>query len=91
MLPKKNRADKKAIDVIFKKGRFINSPNLTLKFLNSVHVRHGYARVSFVVPKNVSQKAVIRNLLRRRGYFILKKYFNQFRKAFNIPLFYLTK
>jgi len=77
MLPKKNRADKKAIEKIFKEGRFINSSSLTLKFLNNVHTRYGHARVSFIVPKTVEKKATRRNLLRRKGYLILKKYWNK--------------
>jgi len=77
MLPKKNRADKKAIEKIFKEGRFINSSNLTLKFLNNVHTGYGHARVSFIVPKTVEKKATRRNSLRRKGYLILKKYWNK--------------
>ena len=73
MLPKKNRVDKKTIGKIFKEGRFVNSPNLTFKFIKTNDER----RISFIAPKTISKKAVIRNLLRRRGYIILKKYFNK--------------
>lgn len=71
MLLKKNRVDKKTIKKIFKEGRFINSTNLTFKFLienNSV-----FPRISFIVPKDITKLAVKRNFLRRRGYSILKK------------------
>lgn len=76
MLPKKNRADKNAVEKIFKEGKFINSPNLTFKFiLNSP----GKApRISFIAPKNIAKLAVKRNLLRRRGYAALKKYLKDF-------------
>jgi ribonuclease P protein component len=75
MLPKKNRADKKAVERIFKEGRFIDSPNLTFKFI----LIHGNERrVSVVVPKKVAKLAVKRNLLRRRGYVVLDKYIDQF-------------
>ena len=74
MLPKKNRADKKAVEKIFKQGKFINSPSLTFKFILT---QHSAPRISFVVPKKVAKKAVERNLLRRRGYSALEKFFNK--------------
>jgi len=89
MLPKKNRADKKAVEKIFKGGKFLNSPHLTFKFIlrttsqtcwNS-HMSDLWAnapRISVIVPKNIAKLAVKRNLLRRRGYDVLKKYINQF-------------
>ena len=72
MFPKKNRLDRKTIEQIFKSGIFVNSPNLTIKFLKT---QGKIKRVSFVTPKTVSKKAIVRNLLRRRGYSVLKKYF----------------
>jgi ribonuclease P protein component len=76
MLPKKNRADTKTIEKIFKQGKFFNSPNLTFKYLlnNSSDI----PRISFIAPKSVAKLAVKRNFLRRRGYDILKKYLDQF-------------
>jgi len=74
MLPKKNRVDKKNIDLVFKKGRFINSPNLTFKFI----FIDNFKKFSFIVPKSVAKLAVNRNLLKRRGYLALKKHFNCF-------------
>ncbi len=75
MLPKKNRADKKAIEKIFKEGRFVNSPNLTLKFVYLP--LHDSPQVSALVPKTAVKKASARNLLRRRAYEVLKKYIQQ--------------
>lgn len=75
MLPKKNRADKKAVEKIFKEGSFLSTPVLTFKFLN----KQGNKRqISFIVPKNIAKLAVKRNLLRRRGYTALKKYLQDF-------------
>ena len=75
MLPKQNRVNKKLVDKIFKEGRFVNSPILTLKY-----VKDGLSapRICFITPKTVSKKAVDRNLLRRRGYFIIKKHLTRF-------------
>jgi len=72
MLPKKNRASKKDVDEVFKNGSFINSPNLTFKFLIKKEIFG--PRISFISPKSVNKKAVIRNKLRRIGYNIFKKY-----------------
>jgi ribonuclease P protein component len=76
MLLKKNRADRKAIEKIFKDGRFLNSPNLTFKFL--IKKNSTTPQISFIAPKSVAKLAVKRNLLRRRGYGVLNKYINQF-------------
>jgi ribonuclease P protein component len=77
MLKKKNRATKKEIDLLFKEGKFLNSPNLTFKFINSFRSDLN-KRISFIAPKSVAKLAVKRNLLRRRGYDVLKKYLDQF-------------
>jgi len=75
MFPKKNRVDRKIIDKIFKEGRFVNSSNLTFKFL----VENGSnRRISFIAPKSAAKLAVKRNLLRRRGYSALERHIEQF-------------
>ena len=75
MLKKKNRADKNAVEEIFKKGRFLNSLNLTFKYIKT----NGSAiKISFIAPKSVAKLAVKRNFLRRKGYNLLKKYIGQF-------------
>ena len=75
MLPKKNRANKKAIDKIFQKSIFVGSSGLNFKYcLNNKDIP---PQISFIVPKTVEKRAVKRNSLRRHGYLILKKYFNK--------------
>ena len=76
MLPKKNRVDTKMVGEIFKGGKFINSPNLTFKFI--LTNQSSAPRISFVAPKGIAKSAVKRNLLRRRGYAVLKKYIAHF-------------
>ena len=78
MLPKKNRADKKLVEKIFKEGKFVDSPSLVLKFIKE---NENLSKVSFVVPKKVEKKAVKRNFLRRQGYLILEKYFKKLPKG----------
>jgi len=79
MLPKKSKLDKKTVEKIFKEGRFVNSLNLTLKFLI---LQEENRQISFIVPKNVAKLAVKRNLLRRKGYLALEKYFKNFPAGF---------
>jgi len=74
MLKKKNRADRKTIAKIFQDGAFVNSPNLTFKFI--FDPRFKIPIISFITPKTVSKSAVKRNTLRRRGYGVLQNYFN---------------
>jgi len=80
MLPKNNRADKKAVDKIFKDGVFLRSFNLSLKYI--LEKNNIPPKISFVVPKSVEKMAVKRNLLRRRGYAVLKKFFDVFPTGF---------
>jgi len=75
MLPKKNRVDKKNIDLLFEKGTFIASPLFTFKYLIQ---KSPQVRISFIAPKKIAKLAVKRNFLRRKGYLILKKYIEQF-------------
>jgi len=72
MLSKKSRADRKTIEKVFKNGKFINSPNLTLRFIRTQE--DFQPQISFISPKSSSKKAVVRNLLRRRGYAVLKRH-----------------
>lgn len=76
MLSKKNRISKKEIDFLFKKGKQVNSSVFGFRF----YIINGSPgpRISFIVPKSLARLAVERNLLRRKGYFVLKKYINRF-------------
>ena len=72
MISKKNRSNRKDIEQIFRFGRSVGSFNLNLRFIGDSKNK----KISFIIPKTVSKKAVVRNLLRRRGYSVLKKHFN---------------
>lgn len=77
MLPKKNRADKKAIEKIFKEGRFISSPSFAFKFINNPENKDSSVQISVIAPKSVAKLAVKRNSLRRLGYNALAKHLDQ--------------
>lgn len=75
MLKKINRADKKTVEKIFKEGKFLNTLNLTFKFLKTSQTGK---KISVLAPKSVAKLAVKRNLLRRLGYKALEKHLGSF-------------
>lgn len=78
MLPKKNRADRKMIEKVFKEGKSLSLVNLSFKFV--VSPLSNTPKISIIVPKTVAKKAVDRNSLRRKGYLALKNFINNFPK-----------
>ncbi|MEK7564547.1 MAG: ribonuclease P protein component [Patescibacteria group bacterium] len=79
MLAKKNRLDKKGVDLVFKlcppsgnRGFLLFSTHLTFKFLKEE--QNTDPRISFIASKGVVKLAVKRNLLRRSGYSALAKH-----------------
>ena len=80
MLSKKNRVDKKGVDLVFKKGGLINSPTFSFKFI--LDSSYFSPRISFIVSKKISKLAVRRNFLRRKGYLALEKHINKFPSGF---------
>ena len=83
MLPKKNRADTKTVERIFKAcpptgrdGSFFNSANLTFKFIMTRD--SAPPRISFIAPKSIAKIAVQRNFLRRCGCIALQKHIDKF-------------
>jgi ribonuclease P protein component len=70
MLAKKNRADKKNVDLVFKNGRFLNLFLFSIRFF--IQDSKKEAKISVIVPKNIAKLAVKRNRLRRITYGVLK-------------------
>ena len=64
MLSKANRLrQKRDFEILFKKGKKIKGDRLYLQIAVN---RLGYNRQGFVISKDVSKRAVVRNRLRRR-------------------------
>ena len=84
MLPKKNRLSRKDVDLLFKEGKSVASPNLTFKYLVK---KLPVPKISVIAPKAVSRLAVKRNLLRRRGYRALEKYINEIPSLLGVFIF----
>ncbi|OHA18909.1 MAG: ribonuclease P protein component [Candidatus Taylorbacteria bacterium RIFCSPHIGHO2_01_FULL_45_63] len=71
MLPRRQRISRALFQELLKKGVSFHAGNLSLRVLKKDAREPHFA---FVVPNNVSKKAVARNRLRRRGYSIVEKY-----------------
>ncbi len=77
MLSKKIRVGKELFPQVLLKARCLYGNNMSLRVLNTNITNK--TKFSFVVSRKVSNKAVRRNLLKRRGYSIIKnisKYIN---------------
>ena len=64
---------------VFKKGSFLASSNLSLKFIKNDQKD---PKISFVIPKSVVKSAVKRNFLKRRGYRTIKSKLNMLPDGF---------
>lgn len=69
MLPKENRLTTLGVKESFKQGRVLSTSNLKIRLI----LKGEKQKISCIVPKSVSKRAVDRNLLKRRGYVVLKK------------------
>jgi len=82
MLAKKYRLSKtRDIEAVAKKGQKLFTPILMLKFLPN---KLDYSRVAVIVSKKVSNKAVVRNRIRRVLNEIVRINFNQIKPGFDI-------
>lgn len=78
MLPKKNRANTKQIEKLFKNKGFLSYLTFSFRYfkMSIPGMDSGTeSRISFIVPKKVAKSAVLRNKLRRIGYISLEKHF----------------
>lgn len=67
MISKEKRVNSVLFQNIMKNGRVIHSPFFIFRYIEQETPQY-----SFVVPKNISKKAIFRNSKRRIGYNILK-------------------
>jgi ribonuclease P protein component len=80
MLPKKVRIKKSLFKDIKTRGIFLNSPYLFLNVYKESEDKNSL--FAFSCSKKVNKLAVKRNLLRRRGYSIIKKILPNINKGF---------
>ncbi|PCI20468.1 ribonuclease P protein component [Candidatus Wolfebacteria bacterium] len=72
MRSKQNKISRQHFDELLRSGRSLHSPHVKLVYiLNASDVTHN--KYSFIISKKVAKKAVQRNKLKRRGYYIISK------------------
>ncbi len=87
MLAKKNRINKKLFKEVFEKGKNYHSDLLGIKILKKDEEENQFA---FAVSKKIAPKASQRNLLKRRGYEIIRELFPNIKQPI-ICIFVLKK
>ncbi len=86
MLSKNKRVKRSIFPETLQRGKSAYSPFLSLKCLKRSDARE--SKFSFVVSKAVAKKAVERNLLRRRGYSIIKDNQSKIKGSFTCIFFF---
>ena len=84
LLKKQNRLLKtKDFNLVFQKGRFVSNHFFLLKYaINSLYLN----RFGFVVSSKVSNKAVVRNKIKRRLREIIRKEINSIPSSYDIVI-----
>ncbi|MEI6843275.1 MAG: ribonuclease P protein component [bacterium] len=86
MLPKQRRIQRKFFSEILSKGARFNTEHFLVYILQTE--KENPSRFSFSISKKVAQKAVTRNLYRRRGYAIISKYLEDITTGYNLFFVY---
>ena len=84
MLSKVKRTQRGLFSNILKNGVSFHSILISIKVLEN---KDENSRFSFVVPKAISKSAVKRNLIRRRGYSIIKKHLKNIKNGYLYAFF----
>jgi ribonuclease P protein component len=86
MLNKKLRVPKEVFQESFKKSKALSSDHILLRFYKPDRLNVDKlvfpSKFSMVVPKSVSKKAVIRNLIKRRGYSAIRANVKNIKKSY---------
>ena len=82
MLPSKKRIHKSHFEEVFKKGTFYPGRSVNLILLNSPDITGKTSKFAFSVSKKIAKNAVSRNLIRRRGFSVVKNIINNIKPGF---------
>jgi len=88
MLPREKKVNRKEFPTQKKKGVVYHSPYFLLVVVKNN--KETPTKFSFVVSVKISKKATERNKLKRRGYNIIKKIYNDIQSGF-VCVFFLKK
>lgn len=86
MFPRKERVEKAVFDTLLKSGSVVNSGNVSLRYLTQPS--NSKNKYSFVVSGKVSKSAVERNLLKRRGRYVIRKNSDRIKTPFICVFFF---
>lgn len=89
MLPKERRIPKSYFNHLIKDGQRKNSQHLLLYISKNGQDKPYKTKISFSVSKKVTNSAVVRNKLRRRGYSVVERYISNLKP--NLLLFFSYK
>ncbi len=87
MLSKKRRVGRELFSQILTRSKSFYGNNLSLRVFKTPH-SNKETKFSFIVSKKVSNKAVKRNLLKKRGYYAVKKISKNLNNGF-VCMFFL--
>ena len=85
MLPLKNRADRKLLADILKKGKIYSSENIFLKILS---LNRAFPVFSFIVLSKTTKKATERNKIKRRARYIVQNILKDVKKTAGVAVFF---
>ncbi|MDZ4785984.1 MAG: ribonuclease P protein component [bacterium] len=82
MLPSSQRLATKQLEEVLGKGKVVHTPFFWLRFISS----KDNTRVSVITPQKTIKSAVMRNLLRRKVYSVIRPFINEVKQHFHIIL-----
>lgn len=90
MVPKKNKVPRIDFLKLKKKGSLYHSLSLTLRVYVKENCEKEESRFSFIISKKITSNTPQRNLLKRRGYSIIKNIIKKTKTCF-VCIFYFKK
>ncbi len=73
-----------SLNYLYRNGLIIRSKFITLKYLTNSYRKN--SRISVIISKKITKKAVLRNRIRRRIYEIIRLELNNFTGVFDLAI-----
>ena len=90
MLSSKLKIKRASFSEVLSRGKSFHSPSFTLRVLKKKSLHEEPSSFSFVVSQKIAKKATARNLLKRRGYTVIKKLLGNIKPCY-ICVFFAKK
>lgn len=88
MLKKKQKIRRAMFGAIVSRGAVFHAPHFTMRVSKRTEKEPSNSLFSFVISKKVAGKATERNLLKRRGYVILRNQYNNITQGYRGVFFF---